>query len=141
MFGEEIFSVVGKVIDKIFPDKQQADEAKLKLLELQQAGELKQMEFETKKDELEVSDRNSARVREAQVHDMVPAILAYASITGFFGLLILLIFVDVDKEALQILNIMIGSLGTIVSMVFGYYFGTSVSSRRKDDVISTLSGQ
>jgi len=36
----EIFDLGGKIIDKIFPDKQAADTAKLKLLEMQQNGEL-----------------------------------------------------------------------------------------------------
>lgn len=35
---------VGKVLDKIFPDKEDAAAAKLKLLELEQNGELKELE-------------------------------------------------------------------------------------------------
>jgi len=35
------FDLAGKVFDKIFPNPQQAAEAKLKLFEMQQAGELK----------------------------------------------------------------------------------------------------
>jgi len=44
-----MFDLIGagiKIIDKVIPNRQQADEAKLKLLELQQAGELKLSEFE-----------------------------------------------------------------------------------------------
>jgi hypothetical protein len=36
--------VIGKIIDKIFPDKQAAAEAKLKLFELQQKGDLKELD-------------------------------------------------------------------------------------------------
>jgi len=39
-----IFDLAGKVFDKIFPNPQQAAEAKLKLFEMQQAGELKVLE-------------------------------------------------------------------------------------------------
>ena len=42
-----LFDLAGKVFDKIFPDPQQAAAAKLKLFELQQAGELKVLEAET----------------------------------------------------------------------------------------------
>jgi hypothetical protein len=35
-----ISKVVSPIIDKIFPDKKQADEAKLKLFEMQQSGEI-----------------------------------------------------------------------------------------------------
>ena len=42
-----LFDLAGKVFDKIFPNPQQAAEAKLKLFEMQQAGELKVLEAET----------------------------------------------------------------------------------------------
>ena len=38
-----ILDVGGKIIDKIFPDKTQADAAKFKLLEMEKAGELAQL--------------------------------------------------------------------------------------------------
>ena len=36
--------IIGKVFDSIFPDKEQAAEAKLKLMELQMSGGLKELE-------------------------------------------------------------------------------------------------
>lgn len=41
-----IFDLGGKIIDKIFPDKDAADKAKLAMLQLQQQGEFKQLEME-----------------------------------------------------------------------------------------------
>jgi hypothetical protein len=41
-----IFDLGGKIIDKIFPDKDAADKVKFELLKLQQDGEFKQMELE-----------------------------------------------------------------------------------------------
>jgi len=43
-----ILEVGAKLIDRIFPDKKAADDAKLKLLELQQTGELAQLDAETR---------------------------------------------------------------------------------------------
>lgn len=43
-----ILPVVGTLIDKIFPDKGAADEAKLKLMELTQKGELAQLDADLK---------------------------------------------------------------------------------------------
>lgn len=43
-----IFDLAGKVFDKIFPNPAQANEAKLKLFEMQQKGELAVLEAETK---------------------------------------------------------------------------------------------
>jgi hypothetical protein len=43
-----ILPVVGTLIDKLFPDKQAADEAKLKMMELAQKGELAQLDAQTR---------------------------------------------------------------------------------------------
>jgi hypothetical protein len=43
MIGD-IISLGTTIIDKLFPDKTKADEAKLRLLELQQTGQLKELE-------------------------------------------------------------------------------------------------
>lgn len=40
-----IADLLGKALDKIFPDKQAANEAKMRMLELQQAGEFKELEM------------------------------------------------------------------------------------------------
>jgi Holin of 3TMs, for gene-transfer release len=45
-FIAPILDIGSKLIDRIFPDKAKQDEAKLKLLELQQAGEFKAIELE-----------------------------------------------------------------------------------------------
>jgi hypothetical protein len=44
MIWETIIPVVGKVLERVLPDKDAANEAKLKLLELAQKGELAQLE-------------------------------------------------------------------------------------------------
>ena len=49
------FSLVGKVIDKIFPDKEAADRAKLELLKMEQAGEFKELEAELEKARMQVT--------------------------------------------------------------------------------------
>lgn len=41
------FDLGGKILDKIFPDPVQRDQAKLKLLEMQQSGELAKLTAET----------------------------------------------------------------------------------------------
>lgn len=51
-----IFDFGGKLIDKLFPDPAQRDEAKFKLLELQERGELKEWEV------LVQSDRNQTEI-------------------------------------------------------------------------------
>lgn len=43
-----IADVVGKVVDRLFPDKQEAARAKLELYKMQQAGELAELDSVTK---------------------------------------------------------------------------------------------
>jgi hypothetical protein len=48
MFGiDAILNIGGKILDKVFPDPVQAEQAKLKLLEMQQTGELAQIAADT----------------------------------------------------------------------------------------------
>ena len=42
-----LIDIGGKILDKVFPDPAQAEQAKLKLLEMQQNGELAQIAADT----------------------------------------------------------------------------------------------
>ena len=44
---DAILNIGGKILDKVFPDPAQAEQAKLKLLEMQQTGELAQIAADT----------------------------------------------------------------------------------------------
>ena len=56
-----VFDFGGKIIDKMFPDKDAADRAKLELFKLQQAGELQQLaqEFELAKSQIAVNQQEA----------------------------------------------------------------------------------
>jgi hypothetical protein len=65
---------------------------------------------------------------------LVVPILALG-VTGFsFALFALLIFVDVKPENKDILIYVLGSLTGAVTMVLGYYFGSSLGSKDKDKI-------
>jgi hypothetical protein len=79
-----IFDFGGKVIDKLFPDKDAADKAKLEMLKLQQEGAFKnlEMEFELAKGQMAVN-AEEAKSPNAFVSGWRPAcgwvcVLAYA---------------------------------------------------------------
>lgn len=57
-------------------------------------------------------DRSSARQREMTVKDWTPMILAYGVTVGFFGVLATMMFFKIPPESRDVLNIMLGSLGT-----------------------------
>jgi hypothetical protein len=89
-------------------------------------------------EQIQANDRASARQREMAVKDRTPQVLAYGSVLGFFGILTALIFVDIPPTAKDVLYVMIGVLGTLVTGVVQYYFGSSSGSSSKSDTIQQL---
>lgn len=86
-------------------------------------------------------DRANARSREIAVKDKTPMILAVLLTVGFFGVLGYMMIVGLPKGTAgsEALLTMLGALGTGYTMALSYYFGSSASSKTKDDTISTLS--
>ena len=82
------------------------------------------------------NDRNSARARQVSVKDYTPTILAYAITLGFFGLLWFMLKHDVPPANKDILNIMLGSLGSAWIGVVTYYFGSSAGSDKKTALLA-----
>ncbi len=106
----------------------------LKLAEESFSLEMAKLDIKTKEDlmEWEFKNMDSARNREIQVRDWTPRILAYGVTIGFFGLLYYLTRYVVPLESKDILNVMLGSLGTAWISIISYYFGSSAGSASKD---------
>lgn len=129
----------GKLIDKLFPDPEQRDAAKLKLVELQTNGELAKMTAETERLRIDADDRNSARQRQMAVKDRMPGLLATSVTMGFFGILGYMLVYGAPKDGGEALFIMLGSLGTSWTGIIAYYFGSSSSSSQKNSIIANMS--
>jgi len=87
---------------------------------------------------IDAEDRASARQREMEVKDWTPRALAVGLTLGFFGLLGWLVAHEPPAGSRDILNIMLGSLGTGWITMLAYYFGSSKSG---DSAIKTLGSQ
>ena len=74
---------------------------------------------------LAFEDRASARDRETKVKDWTPKILAYGVTIGFFGLLAYMLKHEIPSTSKDVLNLMLGSLGTAWVSIISYYFGAS----------------
>jgi len=82
---------------------------------------------------LENEDRDSARKMQMTNHSWVPPAMAIGITLGFFGILIGLMSGKV--VAGPEIEIMLGSLGTAWTGVVAFYFGSSASSQKKDDLL------
>lgn len=108
------------------------------LLALKQA----EIEFTKRMRELDIDleriaagDRDSARKRQIEVKDRTLPALAIIVTTGFFGILFYMMRWQVPTESKDVLNIMLGSLGTAWIQVMSYYFGSSSGSAMKTKLL------
>ena len=138
-----ILSIGEKVLDKVMPDPNAKAEAQAKLMEMAQRGELAQLESHVK-------EMQSARDREIQIatsdkapmiSKIVTPVLALGTVGLTFILFGVIIFVDVDAESKDILIYVLGALTSAVTMVLGYYFGSSAGSKEKSSQIDDLLGK
>ena len=138
-----ILSIGEKVLDKVMPDPNAKAEAQAKLMEMAQRGELAQLESHVK-------EMQSARDREIQIatsefapmlSKIVTPVLALGTVSLTFILFGVIIFVDVDSDSKDILIYVLGALTSAVTMVLGYYFGSSAGSKEKSSQIDELLGK
>lgn len=82
---------------------------------------------------LENQDRASARNMQVATKSWIPSVLAIGVTLGFFGILGGLMSGKV--VAGPEIEIMLGSLGTAWTGIIAFYFGSSASSQKKDDLL------
>ena len=121
---------------KIEPDMTPEALAKLKQFELEHEEELQRLQLEVNR--LTYEDTKSARGMNTRINESakatwlsknVPAILALVVIIG--GGIVLTTTSQADVRAAVV---------GLMTLVLGFYFGTSSSSRNKDATIERLSG-
>lgn len=127
-------SAIKQALSGVTPEQmlavKNADQAfQIKMQELGFAN-LKDME------QIAESDRDSARKREVDVKDNTPKILAYFITLGFFSILAFMLFNEVPVGSKDVLNILLGSLGTAWIAIVSYYFGSSNGSARTTELLS-----
>lgn len=116
------------------------------LLALKQADNKLVVDMETlgvERERIAQADRASARDREARVMDFTPKVLATVIIGGFLATVYMVLagYVDGLKDPLTaaLVGTLIGYVSAKADQVVAYYFGSSASSKAKDDTIKSLS--
>jgi hypothetical protein len=123
-----------QVQDMISTNKLTADQvAQIKIAEIELAKQAQELGLNFAK--LEVEDRKSAREMQAATRSWMPPILAGSVTIGFFGIMIMMFFQQIDSNNPAIL-MMLGSLGTAWTGIIAYYFGSSAGSQAKTEMLS-----
>lgn len=112
----------------------------IKIKEAEQKFALAMKNADIRLEKVHSDDRDSARKRQVKTKDKIPGILGLLIVFGFFGLLGTMMFVDIPDENETVLNIMLGALGILTGQVGNYYFGSSSSSQKKNDMLAAKVG-
>ena len=149
-----IASVAGRIFmgnDKASPDdvlkfvaQNQNPETLVKLKELEVESARLVSEHEISLEQINQSDRASARQREISVRDWVPSALAALVVSGFLYTIYAIFTGQVkglnDPTTNVIIGALIGYISSKTDVVITYYFGSSAGSRQKsDDMANVLS--
>jgi hypothetical protein len=144
-----ILDIGSKIIDKLWPNPAEAEAAKLKLLEMQQNGELAKLANDKDITKAYLDDVASARGRESAVatsenapylNKVITPILALGVLLATFGLFAFVLFDShtIDPTRKDILIYVLGVLSAIATQIVSYYFGSSKGSTDKTAVIDGI---
>ena len=137
---DSILKIGEKVLDRVMPDPAAKAEAQAKLMEMAQRGQLAELEAMTK-------EMDSARRREIEIavsanapfiNKIVTPILALGTVSLTFILFLVIIFAEVNTPSKDILIYVLGALTSAMTMVLGYYFGSSQGSKEKSAQLDEL---
>ena len=107
----------------------------LRLREIDAEYKARMAEVGLDEQKIAAMDRNSARKREIEVKDKIPATLAIILTLGFFGVLAALMIYSIPPLAKDVIQVMLGALGTAWISAITYYFGSSYGSSVKTQVM------
>jgi hypothetical protein len=128
-----LLSIGEKVLDKVLPDPEAKAKAQATLMEMAQKGQLAELEAHVK-------EMDSARKREIEIatsefaptiNKIVTPVLALGTVGLTFLLFGIIVFAEVKPDAKDIIIYVLGALTSAVTMVLGYYFGSSQGSKEK----------
>jgi hypothetical protein len=113
----------------------------LALKQADQAFAVKMEELGIDLERIAAGDRDSARKREIETKDWTPKILAALVVSGYITVQWYILSHVIDPAMREIVLRSFGTLDAALTMVLSYYFGSSASSRAKDQAIAMTTGK
>jgi hypothetical protein len=114
---DTILNIGSKILDKVFPDPAQAEQAKLKLLEMQQNGELAQIAADTAEQQ-ELTERLKAdMLSDSWLSKNIRPMTLIFILLGYFTFAMMSAFdLDTNKAYVEL-------LGQWGMLIMSFYFG------------------
>lgn len=113
----DILNIGSKIIDKIWPDKDEAEKAKIRLLELQQSGVFKEIDASLE-EQRELTKRHQAdMLSDSALSKNIRPLTLIAILAGYFIFALLSAF-DIDTEPAYV-----ELLGQWGMLIMSFYFG------------------
>jgi Holin of 3TMs, for gene-transfer release len=114
----DILNIGGKIIDKIFPDANAAESAKLKLLELQQNGQLAQINADIAEQQELTKRHTSDMTSDSWLSKNIRPVALIALVTGYF------VFATGSAFGVHVTEAYVELLGQWGMLAFSFYFGS-----------------
>jgi hypothetical protein len=113
-----LLDIGGKILDKVFPDPAQAEQAKLKLLEMQQNGELAQIAADTAEQQELTKRQQADMASDSWLSKNIRPMMLIALFVAYVGFALASVF-DLDTKTAYV-----DLLGQWGMLAFGFYFGS-----------------
>lgn len=143
-FIDDAINSVMDGLDDLFTSEEERKKARKKLEQVKNELKLETQAHVRKMAQIHAKDRQHARsVQQKSLEKawwMMPT-LAILAFLGFFGVLTALMFVEVPETGRAALNIMLGSLGSLVMLIGHFLWGSSQGSKDKADHLRELTNQ
>ena len=112
-----IIDIGGKILDKVFPDPAQAEQAKLKLLEMQQNGELAQIAADTAEQQELTKRQQADMASDSWLSKNIRPMTLIAILAGYF------IFAGLSAAKIEVTSEYVQLLGQWGMLIMSFYFG------------------
>jgi len=114
---DALLNIGGKILDKVFPDPAQAEQAKLKLLEMQQNGELAQIAADTAEQQELTKRQQADMMSDSWLSKNIRPMTLLFILGGYFIFAMMSAFdLDTNKAYVEL-------LGQWGMLIMSFYFG------------------
>jgi len=130
----QIIESVGAVADRFITTDKEREEL-----------ELSKERLHLEEFQAEVADRTSARERETKVNESqnsawlaknISSFLAIGCLTLTFAMFYQVLYMKIEPTNKDVIIYILGALSSISVQIVGYYFGSSVGSKEKTELLS-----